>query len=73
MSAALTAILAVFTGVSEWFATALSNMIPVFWTAAESGTGGELTIIGSVAVASLAIAIALMLLRYVWNFFTFKQ
>lgn len=31
----LTAILAVFTSIGQWFSTAFNNIIPIFWTAGE--------------------------------------
>ena len=71
MNGVITAILAVFSGVAEWFSTAVTAMIPMFWVEAESGTG-ELTFLGALAVASLAIAVTLLLIRMIREFLSFR-
>lgn len=66
------AILQVFSGVGNWIATGVNNMIPMFWTAAESGSGGELTFLGVLAVAGLAISVTFLLIGIVQNFLHFR-
>lgn len=62
----LNAILAVFTSVIDWFAGSFEALIPVFYTT--SSTGGELTFIGVLTVISLAIAVCLLIFRYIIEF-----
>jgi len=72
MSDVLTSVLAVFTAMAEWFGSAFDAVIPIFWTAASSGGTGSLTFIGVLAVAGLAVAVTLLLLRWVTNFLQFR-
>lgn len=66
--AVITAILAVFTGIGNWFIETIPNVMNIFWNA----TDGELTILGALAVAALAIAVILMIFYKVREFFRFR-
>lgn len=70
MTTVLQAILAVFSSVGEWIATAFTTMEPVFWTATEAG--GTLTFMGVLAVASLAISVAFLILGIIQRFLKFQ-
>lgn len=71
MTNVLTAVLAVFTSVADWLSTAVQQMIPVFWTASESGAG-SLTFMGVLAVAGLAISVAFLLMGIIQRFLRFR-
>lgn len=71
MSGILSSILAVFTSVGEWISTSVNNMIPMFYTASESGSG-ELTFLGTLAVAGLAISVVFLVIRVITNFMQFR-
>ena len=60
-------ILSVFTGVSGWFADCVSGMTSMFWTA-ESG----MTVLGYLAVASLALAVILLIFYLIAGWFKFR-
>lgn len=60
MTTVLSAILAVFTEVGNWIPNAVQAMIPIFWTASQSGTGGSLTFMGVLAVAGLAFSVVFL-------------
>lgn len=60
-------VLSVFSGVSSWLGGAVNNMIPMFYTA-ESG----LTVLGVLAVASLAFAFILLLLYLIAGWLNFR-
>ena len=70
MTAVLTAILEVFTNVGEWIAGAFNTLEPVFWATTESG--GSLTFMGVLAVASLAMSVAFLILGVIQRFLQFK-
>lgn len=70
--AILEAVLAVFMGVGEWISTAVTSLIPMFWTAAEGGTGGELTFLGVLAVAGLAFSVVFLIIGLIQNFLHFR-
>lgn len=63
ISTVVTAVLAVFTAVLQWFVTAIETAIGIFWTA-EAG----LTFLGTLAVIGLAIAIVLMLFAMIRSY-----
>lgn len=67
----LQAILAVFTGVGEWFTSAIPALVPMFWTAAESGDGGTLTFLGVLAVAGLSFSVIFLLVGIIQKFMRF--
>lgn len=56
----LEAILAVFSGVGDWISSAVTALIPMFYTA--TADGGELTFLGVLAVASLAISVIFLII-----------
>lgn len=66
-SSILTAILAVFTAVGEWITTAVSNLMPMFYTAE-----GGLTFMGVLAVASLAFSVVFLIIGIIQNFLHFR-
>lgn len=70
MTTVLSAILAVFTEIGEWIPTAITNMIPIFWTAGESG-GGTLTFMGVLAVAGLAFSVVFLVIGIIQRFLHF--
>lgn len=72
MNNILTAILAIFTGVGEWISTAVTAMIPMFWTAAESGGSGQLTFLGVLAVAGLAFSVTFLMIGIIQKFLHFR-
>lgn len=72
MSNILTAILAIFTGVGEWISTAVTAMIPMFWTAGESGGAGQLTFLGVLAVAGLAFSVSFLMIGIIQKFLHFR-
>lgn len=64
----LEAILGVFDSVGTWFATALTNLMPIFWNA----TDNELTLLGVLAVAGLAFSIVFLVISIIQNFLHFR-
>lgn len=65
----LTSIFEVFSAVAEWFVSAVTNMIPMFYVAnPTAGETGGLTFIGTLAVVGLAIAIVLMLVATIRSY-----
>ena len=65
--AVLTAIFDVFTAVGEWIVTTVPELLTMFYTA-ESG----LTILGVLAVASLAISVVFLIIGLIQNFLHFR-
>lgn len=63
----LTYILEVFTAVGDWISTAVTNLMPMFYT---EGTG--LTFMGVLAVAGLAFSVVFLVLRIIQNFLHFR-
>lgn len=64
----VTQVLGVFSAIGEWFADTIPNMLAVFYNS-ESG----LTILGTLAVCSLAIAVILLVLAWILDFFKFRR
>ena len=64
----VTAVLAVFSSIGDWFADIIPSMLGVFYSS-ESG----LTILGTLAVCSLAIAVVLLVLAWILDFFKFRR
>lgn len=60
-------VLSVFSGVGSWLAGAVSSMTTMFWTAE-----GGLSVLGVLAVASLALAFALLLIWLIAGWLKFK-
>lgn len=71
MTTVLSAILAVFTEVGNWIPNAVQAMIPIFWTAAEGGNGGQLTFMGVLAVAGLAFSVVFLVIGIIQKFIKF--
>lgn len=67
MTEVLTAVLAVFSLVGEWIAETVVTFIPMFYVA-ETG----LTFLGVMAVASLAISVAFLLIGIIQRFLAFR-
>lgn len=67
MTGVLDSIIEVFESMATWLADAVSAIVPMFYTA-ESG----LTFIGVLAVASLAISVAFLILGVITNFIQFR-
>ena len=68
----LDSVLEVFTQVGEWFSTAFTNLIPIFYTTASGEASGQLTFVGVLAVAGLALASAGMLFMWIRDFLRFR-
>lgn len=66
MTSVLSAVLAVFTEVGTWISTAVTNMIPMFYTA-DAG----LTFLGVLAVAGLAFSVVFLLVGIIQRFLHF--
>lgn len=62
-------VLGVFNAIGEWFAEIIPSMLGVFYNA-ETNT---LTVIGVLAVCSLAIAVILLILAWICDFFKFRR
>ena len=63
----MTAILAVFSGIGDWFVEFLPTLYALFWSA-EAG----LTFLGVLAVMGLGIAVIFLLIRVIQNFLHFR-
>lgn len=62
----LQSILEVFESVGTWIASAVQNLIPMFY-----GTDG-LTFLGVLAVAGLAFSVSFLLIGLIQNFLHFR-
>lgn len=67
MTGVLGAILEVFSSVGDWIATAVTDLIPMFYVA-DSG----LTFLGVLAVAGLAISVVFLIIGVIQNFLHFR-
>lgn len=63
----VTAVVGVFSELGEWFVAMIPQILGIFWNV-ESG----LTIIGTLAVMSLGIAVTLLVFNYIRDFFRFR-
>ncbi len=63
----LDAILDVFTSIGEWIPGAVTQLLPMFYTA-ESG----LTFLGVLAVAGLAFSVIFLVMGLIQNFLHFR-
>lgn len=63
----LNKILEVFDAVGTWLASAVNNMIPMFY----DSTSG-LTFLGTLAVAGLAISVIFLIIGVIQNFLHFR-
>lgn len=67
MTTALESILAVFAAVGDWIATAVADLVPMFYVA-ETG----LTFLGVLAVAGLAFSVVFLIIGIIQNFLHFR-
>lgn len=65
-STVLTAVLAVFTSIGEWFAEMLPTIMSMFYAE------GALTFLGVLAVAGLGVSIIFLLIGVISNFLHFR-
>lgn len=68
--AILEAILAVFTAIGTWIGEAVNDLMPMFYTAGESG---GLTFLGVLAVAGLAFSVIFLIVGLIQNFLHFRS
>lgn len=68
----LSSILEVFSGVGEWIASSVQDLIPMFYVAGEGGTG-QLTFLGVLACAGLAFSVIFLIMRIIQNFMHFRS
>lgn len=61
-------ILEVFTSVGTWFASAFDMVMPIFW----DETGNSLTLMGVLAVASLAFSVVFLVIGIIQRFLQFR-
>lgn len=59
-------VLAVFDAIGDWFANAVENLIPMFYT------NGELTFVGILAVAGLGISVIMLILNTIKDYLHFR-
>lgn len=70
---ALSAILDVFDSIGQWFSSFVPTLFSLFWTpGATEGAAGELTFLGVLAVAGLAISIVFLVVGLIQNFLHFR-
>ncbi len=62
----LSAILDVFTDIGTWIVSAVQLVIPIFWAE------GALTILGVLAVASLAFSVMFLVIGIIQKFLHFR-
>ena len=68
----LESILAVFSAIGDWFAEFVPTLFQLFWTPGASGEAGELTFLGVLAVAGLAISVVFLVIGLIQNFLHFR-
>lgn len=68
----LTSILAVFTAIGDWIPEAVTNLIPMFYSAGVEGGAGSLTFLGVLAVAGLAFSVIFLVIGIIQNFLHFR-
>lgn len=61
-------ILEVFTTVGEWFASAFDMVMPIFWNSETN----SLTLMGVLAVASLAFSVVFLIIGIIQRFLQFR-
>lgn len=67
MAAIISAMTAVFDAIFTWILSAISAVVPVFWTVGEGGTG-ELTFLGVLTLIALGISIFFLVMGLIQNF-----
>ena len=68
MAAIITAMTTVFDAVFTWIKSAITSCIEVFYTAGTGDSGGQLTLLGVLALIALAISIFFLLVGLIQNF-----
>lgn len=68
----LESVLAVFTAVGEWFSDFVPTLFSLFWSAGTEGGVGQLTFLGVLAVAGLAISVVFLVIGLIQNFLHFR-
>lgn len=63
-------ILEVFDGVGTWLATAVQNMMPMFYVS--EGENAGLTLLGVLAVSGLAFSVVFLIIGIIQNFLHFR-
>jgi hypothetical protein len=63
----LEAVLEVFTSIGEWIPGAVTQLLPMFYTAEEG-----LTFLGVLAVAGLAFSVVFLVMGIIQNFLHFR-
>lgn len=71
LTAVLTSILAVFTAIGEWFSTAFTKLIPIFWSAGSGSESGSLTFMGVLAVCGLGMSVIFLIIGIIQKFLHF--
>lgn len=64
--AIITAILAVFSAIAEWFVDIMPTVLSIFWAE------GSLTILGALAVCGLAISVIFLVMGVIQKFLHFR-
>lgn len=59
----------VFSAVADWIASAVQNVIPMFY---QAGEGGGLTFLGTLAIAGLGFSVIFLLIGLIQNFLHFR-
>ena len=67
----MSAIFAVFTAIGEWITSAISALVPIFWTAGETAGTGNLTFMGNLAVIGLGISVIFLIMGIIQRFLKF--
>lgn len=68
----LDAVLLVFSAIGEWFSDFIPTLFRLFWTDGASGEPGELTFLGVLAVAGLAVSVIFLIIGLIQNFLHFR-
>lgn len=63
----LTAILAVFMQIANWIGSAITALIPIFWSSSDG-----LTFIGVLSVSALAISVIFLMIGLIQKFLHFR-
>lgn len=66
MGTIVTDVMGVFSAVATWFAEVIPTVLGIFYAE------GSLTIIGTLAVLGLAVAITTLVFNYIKDFFRFR-
>lgn len=69
----LQSILNVFQAIGSWFAEFVPTLTVMFYTPGVEGAAGELTFLGVLAVAGLAISVVFLVVGFIQNFLHFRS